>query len=214
MATNSFRSSGSQINQRGVAQGNTLVDPKTGLPVDVILAPDGKRRLCVDAAINIGSLTVDVDLDVATDGVHIGNPTTGDILVVNPDGSINVNTKVDAKDGDNVSISGHKNPISDEKEDTISDLNYKEIYSYTSSNANTKIMKVECTCETPATFKLKINGSTKKILRTSSLERNVSFIFDEHRSLLTTQILTIEAQIDRQFNPSYTTFVSLEGYLA
>ncbi len=214
MSTKSFRSSGSQINQRGVAQGNTLVDPKTGLPVDVILAPDGKRRLCVDAAVTLENLTVDVDLNVDTDGVHIGNPSTGDILLVNSDGSINVNTAVDAKGGDNIAISGHNSPIADEREDFVNNLSYKEIYSFTSSNVNTKIIKVECTCETPATFKLKINGVTKKILKTSSVERNVSFKFDEHRPLPSAQVLTVEAQIDRQFKPSYSTFVSLEGYIA
>lgn len=214
MATKSTRSSGSQINQRGVAQGNTLVDPKTGLPIDVVVDSKGVRRLAVDSTITLSGVTLDVALTVPDDGVHIGNPSTGDILLINPDGSINANVKVDAKDGDNVAISGHSAPIFAEQANTLTNTSYTQIFTYTSVNANTKIIKLECTCETTTNFRVKIGSTIIKVLRSSPIERNIMFRFDEHRPLLTGNVLSVEAQVERQFFASYDTFVSMEGYIA
>jgi hypothetical protein len=196
-----------------VAQGNTLVDPKTGLPVDVVVDSTGKRRLCVDTTVTFDGSGLNVDLDPAEDGVYIGN-AAGDILLINPDGSINTNVTVDAKGGDNIAVSAHSAPIFAEQAETITNLNYKEIFAYTSTNVNTKVINIECICDTPAVFRIKIDGVVKKMLRSSALEKNVVFKFEEHRPLNTAQKLTVEAKIDRQFQPSYDTFVSLEGYIA
>lgn len=98
------KSSGSQHNARGVAQGNTLVGPRTGLPIDEILDSNGVRRLAVDANFVAQNVQATVDLDVAGDGVHIGDPDTGFTLQIESDGSINANVEVDAADGDNIAI--------------------------------------------------------------------------------------------------------------
>lgn len=108
MGTKSNRSSGTQHNQRGVAQGTTLVDPKTGLPVAVVLGPDGKYRLCVDALItaNVGNVNVDLDgVGVGGDNVYLVDNLTGNKFKINADGSINSNVEIDAADGDNIAIS-------------------------------------------------------------------------------------------------------------
>lgn len=104
MATKSTRSSGTQHNARGVTQGNTLVGPQSGLPIDEIVDSAGKRRLAVDANFTAQTVQATVELNVAEDGVHIGDPDTGFTLQIEADGSINSNVEVDAADGDNIAI--------------------------------------------------------------------------------------------------------------
>lgn len=105
MGTKSKRSSGTQFNPRGITQGNTLVDPNTGLPIDVIEDSDGVRRLAVDATISLDSATINADISYLDgDSTAIGDPNTNATLKINPDGSIDSNVKVDALDGDNIAI--------------------------------------------------------------------------------------------------------------
>ena len=105
MATKSRRSSGSQINARGVTQGNTLVDPITGLPLDVLVDGNGVKRLAVDASLSIANANVSVKLDATTDSVRVTDPTTGANLKVNTNGSLDVNTAISAAGGDNIALS-------------------------------------------------------------------------------------------------------------
>lgn len=214
MATKSARSSGTQPNQRGITQGNTLVDPKTGFPVCVKQDNDGDYRLCVDAEISLDASGIDIDLDPIGDGVHIGDAVTGNTLLVNPDGTIDVNTVLDAATGDSVAISGHPNQIFDEAADTLTTAAFEQIYTYTSTDNDTRIIAVECTAGTPSVFRLKINGIVVRELRSSPTERNITFTFREHRPLSNGDILTVEAQVGRLIQTSYTTFTALEGYLA
>lgn len=51
---------------------------------------EAQGRLRVDAVASVGDISVDVDLDPATDGVHVADQATGNKLTINPDGSINV----------------------------------------------------------------------------------------------------------------------------
>lgn len=104
MSTKSNRSSGTQHNARGVTQGNTLVDPVTGLPVDVIEDSQGTRRLAVDANITAQIPQLDIDTTYEEDSIAIGDPNTDTLLKINPDGSIDSNIEIDAADGDNVAI--------------------------------------------------------------------------------------------------------------
>lgn len=214
MATKSNRSSGTQHNQRGVTQGNTLVGPKSGLPIDEIVDTGGIRRLAVDANINATIGSVNVDLDYTDDSVSIGDPNTSTTLKINANGSIDANVEVDAADGDNIAISAHANQIFAEAADTVTTAVFEEIFSYTSADNNTKITEVFCTVGTPSLVQLKINGAVKRQFWTSPLERNALFEFTEHRSLLNTQILSIEVKIDRLILSSYDTFVSMEGYIS
>lgn len=104
MGTKGTRSSGSQFNPKGVTQGNTLVDPNTGRPIDVVTDTQGTRRLAVDANISIDSTTINVDLDYNDDSVQVGDPNTGSTLKINADGSIDTNVQIDASGGDNIAI--------------------------------------------------------------------------------------------------------------
>ena len=215
MATNSNRSSGSQHNSRGVTQGTTLVGPRSGLPIDEIVDGGGVRRLAVDAAVTLESAVVNVDLDVIDDGVHIGDLTTGFTLKIESDGSVNVNTEVDAADGDNIAISAHPNPLFAEFADTISTTSFEEIFSYTSASNSTRLLQIEVTISAPALVRLKIGGIVKRERRISPTERNAVFYFKEHRPLASGTPVTIEAKIDRFFTTKapYATFTSMEGYL-
>jgi len=108
MSTKSKRSSGTQHNSRGVTQGNTLVGPQSGLPIDEVVDGAGIRRLAVDSVVNVTlppSLGVELD-GVAPDGdsVHIVDNISGNKMKVNVDGSIDSNVEIDALDGDNIAI--------------------------------------------------------------------------------------------------------------
>lgn len=214
MSTKSSRSAGTQHTQKGVTQGNVLVDPVSGNPVSVTTDTTGKKRLAVDANISAQDIQVSVDLNADDgDNVAIKDPNTGAKLRIEPDGSINANMQSDAADGDNIAISGHPNQIFDEAAGTITTSAFEEIYTYTSSNLNTMIRSIECTISTSATIRLKINGTIKKVLRTSPLKRNIKFLFSDDRPLPSGQTISIEAQVDRLIQSSYDSFTSLEGYL-
>lgn len=213
MATTSNRSSGTQINKRGITQGNTLVDPISGLPIDVIEDGDGKKRLCVDSTLEVGSISVDVDLIPADDQVGIGDPDTGDFLKVESDGSINVNIKADSETGDTVAIGAHKVSLFDESAGEITAPVFTEIYSFTSTDSGTRIIALEMTAQTPCIFVIKLNGNTIRMLRSSSLERNMVCHFREPRALPTGATLTVEARVEKMNLSTYSTFTSLEGYI-
>jgi len=213
VATKSNRSSGTQHNQRGASKGVTLVDPVTGLPVCVI-DDNGKKRLCVDAKITAQSINVEVDLDPENDQVGIAHPDRPTVFLnVEPDGSINVNSNIDAEDGDTIAIGAYPDPIFDKNADSITTANFEEIYRYVSTDDDTRIINVESTVSTTSNFRLKIDGTVERELRSSPMERNIHFEFRAHRFLTTGQILTIEAQVERKILGSYSTFTALEGYL-
>lgn len=111
MGTKGIRSSGTQYNPKGATQGNTLVDPNTGQPIDVVTDVQGTRRLAVDANITAQVPAIEVELDYENDSVQIGDPNTDSTLKINPDGSIDSNVEVDAADGDNIAISDGNNTL-------------------------------------------------------------------------------------------------------
>lgn len=213
MGTKGNRSSGTQHNPKGVTQGNTLVDYRTGEPISVVTDGQGTRRLAVDANVTASIGNINVDLDFNEDSVQIGDPNTGYTLKINTDGSVDANVEIDAADGDNLAISSHPNQIFSQVADTITTANFEVIYTYTSTNNRTRITNITSTVSTPSLIQLKINGTIVRQFWTSSLERNAVFNFAEHRTLLNGDILTVEAKVDKLIHSTYETFTSLEGYL-
>jgi hypothetical protein len=207
------RTSGTVYTPKGVNQGNTLIDPNTGTPVDVIEDNQGKKRLAVDASLSASGIQVQVELDASEDSVRVEDPDTGAHVKVETDGSINANTEVDAADGDNIAISAHPLQVFAENPDTLTSAVFEEIFSYTSSDNRTRLMLIECSVSTPSRIRVKLNGTVIRELWTSPLERNVQFKFLEHRPLLNGQVISVEAQVERFIHPSYDTFTSMEGYL-
>lgn len=214
MGTKSNRSSGSQITSRGVNQGVSIVGPKSGLPIDEIVDTNGTRRLAVDSTITFDATGLAVDLDFEGDSVAIGDANSGNTLSIESDGSINTNIKADAKEGDNFSISAHNNQKFAQNSSSISDALVKEIFTYTSTDNNLKLTALHCTVSTPSVFNVYLNGVLCYQKWSSPLERNIIFNFTENRSLLATQIIRVTAQVERYIRPSYSTFVSMEGYIA
>jgi len=104
MSTVSNRSAGTQKTQRGIAQGNVILDPISGLPVDVIEDSLGKKRLAVDANFTAQNVDANVELDFDEDSVSIGDATSGNTLAIEADGSINTNVVIDSASGDNIAI--------------------------------------------------------------------------------------------------------------
>lgn len=86
-------SAGTQITPKGVVQGNVLVSPQTGESINTIKDINGKTRLAVDAALTVSNVSVNVDVDYNEDSVAICDPSTGNILSINPDGSFDVNVE-------------------------------------------------------------------------------------------------------------------------
>lgn len=213
MGTKGNRSSGTQHNPKGVTQGNTLVDYRTGEPITVTTDNLGNRRLAVDANVTASIGNINVDLDFNEDSVQIGDPNTGFTLKINTDGSIDANIEMDAADGDNVAISAHPQQIFDELADTITTSGFEVIYTYTSTSNRTRVTNVTSTVSTPSLIQLKINGTIVRQFWTSPIERNAVFNFTEHRELQNGDVLTVEAKVDRLIHATYETFTSLEGYL-
>lgn len=100
-----IKNSGLQFNPKGVTQGNTLVDYRTGNPISVKTDSFGNQRLCVDASLTIDTVEVDVRSLVATrDSIAIKDTISLNSLKVETDGSINTNCAIHAADGDNIAI--------------------------------------------------------------------------------------------------------------
>ena len=211
------RTSGTVYTPKGVNQGVSLIDHNSGAPVDVIEDNAGVKRLAVDANITAQNISVNVDLDGSDpngDTVAIVGKTTGVSLEIESDGSLNANVEVDAADGDNIAISAHPNQIFSQNPDTLTSAAFEEIFTYTSTDNKTRLLHIECTVSTPSRLRVKFNGSIVRELWTSPVERNVRFQFSEHRTLLSGQIISVEAQVERFIHSSYDTFTSMEGYLA
>jgi hypothetical protein len=121
---------------------------------------------------------------------------------------------LDAKTGDNISISAHLNPLFSEAASTLTLSTYQQVFSYTSTNANTRISAIISSISTTANAVVKINGTIIRKFRTSPAERQASFIFHEHRPLPLGAILTVEVQPDRMLNAPFDVFTNMEGYLA
>jgi hypothetical protein len=213
MGTKGNRSSGTQHNPKGVTQGNTLVDYRTGEPISVTTDGNGIRRLAVDASVTASIGNIDVDLDFNEDSVQIGDPNTGFTLKINTDGSIDANVEMDAADGDNIAVSSHPNQIFAQLADTITTSGFEQIFTYTSTNNRTRVINVTSTVSTPSLIIVKINGTIVRELWTSPTERNAIFDFKENRALLNGDVLTVEAKVERFIHTTYETFTSLEGYL-
>lgn len=131
MATKSTRSSGTQFTPKGVTQGVTLIDPKSGDPVDTVVDTNGVKRLAVDGNFVAQNVQASVELDYNEDSVQIGDPITGATLKIEPDGSINANVEVDASDGDNIGIKAQERTL------TPADNKYTKRVTAITGNENT-----------------------------------------------------------------------------
>ena len=137
-------------------------------------------------------------------------PTTAVLNV----GNLEIPVEIDAKDGDNIAISAHPNQIFSQNEDTLTTAAFKEIFSYTSTDDNTKVAYLSGTVNTPTVFRVYVDGVFVRERMTSPGDRNADFVFYEHRSLPTGTTITVEAKPFRNICPPYGTFVSMEGYIA
>jgi len=110
------------------------------------------------------------------------------------------------------SSSGGSTPIFVEAVSAMTALAYATIFTFTSTDPDTKLIQVHCTAETTSDFQLLLNGSPIMVKRTSPLERNIVFEFKQARTLNTGDVLTVQGRPERMFRASYETFVSMEGY--
>ena len=177
------------------------------------------NRLATTSAAKIDEVVFrEFDIQLGLDGDKITVTYEGNDLIVEPDGSINVNCNVDAKDGDNIAISRHANPFtytsnSNKTKAQLDVANYTEVFSYTSTDDLTRIGKIKVKADTLGIFRVKVNGTIIDYFTTSNMERNCIFEFSEHIDLLNSHVLTIEFIPNRLRLNNYHFFLRMEGYL-
>ena len=116
----------------------------------------------------------------------------------------------------NIRPSAHENQIHDEGANTVtSAASYKTIYTYTSTDANTRVLQIEASAATFGHYRIKVDGSTIRERYTSGSDPNANFIFIEPRTLADTEVLTVEFKPYRMLTgvASHATFTALEGYI-
>ena len=217
------KAAGTQFTQKGVVQGVSIVDD-SGNPYDSVVDGDGVRRLAVDANVTIGSATINVDLDAATDNVAIRNTSNSNELLINTDGSITTRLKDEA--GNAFSVS---NPLPIEIVNTLSNPNqffaeasaeislasYTTILTYTAISNGTNIKYAEITGGVTCTVRMTLNGTPIRIKRINSSCPNIEFLFTEPRTINNGDVITIECKPDKAvpaFMASSTFFASLQGF--
>lgn len=145
-----------------------------------------------------------------TDGSNT-NVVSADVSI--HDGSGNAYTLANPLPVFVTSAAGGSTPIFTESAGTLTSLNYQQIFTFTSTDPDTKVIQVHCTAETTADFQLLLDGNPIMVKRTSPMERNIVFEFKQHRPIPTGSVLTVESRPERMFRGSYETFVSMEGYV-
>lgn len=131
-------------------------------------------------------------------------PQNGDNqLAINPDGSINASI-VSTTTTNNIEVNN---------ESSLTDFTETTVFSYTVTNTDTFIDNIDISASTEIISRLKINGITYKLLRTSPANRNASFNIKRARSVQIGDIITVTMQkSNNQSSQNATTFVLLEGY--
>jgi hypothetical protein len=162
---------------------------------------EAERRIRVDSTLSLDGGDLNITLDHTEDSVRIGNGVSEDYLTINSDGSINA------------TLVPNDNPLFDEGSSVINSTTWVSIYSYTSTDDNTRIINLECNCSTTAKFRVKIDGSIKRLRRGSPLQRTVDFEFKQPRPLLNGEIIEVECQVEDLDKNNADTFVALEGFI-
>jgi len=181
-----------------------MAPPYTKLDSEQVLKgayDEVNRRIRVDSTLSIDGGEIAVSIDHTEDSIRIGNGVTEDFLKINSDGSIDV---VPAT---------HTSQIFDEGSSTVNSVAWVTVYTYTSVNAATKIVNLECNASTTSDFRVKIDGAVKRYRRSSPLERTVDFEFKEPRGLTSGQVLTVDCKVEDIGAGNVATFVALEGFI-
>lgn len=115
----------------------------------------------------------------------------------------------------NIRPSGHANPIFSEASDTVSTTTFEEIFSYTSTDDDTKITFLECSASVFGQYRVKVNGVIKRELYSTGSNPNVVFVFPEPRPLSSGLDITVEFKAARFINgaATHSTFTAMDGYI-
>lgn len=139
------------------------------------------QRLRTESIATINNVSIDVDLDPSEDGVYIADKDTGNKLVVNPDGSINVVTGAATRQ-----LASIYNEVTSVVAGVTTVLNQIIV------SQNVLLQKIEFSGTNIAEYELVIDGNTEDKKRTyfgSSLNGN--FDFNQGLSILNGQNVTI-----------------------
>jgi hypothetical protein len=192
-------SPGTPLTPRGPVQGEILIDPTTGLPLGTA---DGNLNVNATFSGTIGTVTIDAE----TSSVKVEDPNTGFFIEPQADGSINVNTSIQASQNDSVLVYGTENGTPTGTQQVLkinadgsinvvdsgsSSLTAFSVFNSISSVPNgtlTPILnftasttnflsKVEVSGTNMAQFEVWINGALRARQRTSLTEFNAKFDF-------------------------------------
>lgn len=137
--------------------------PYTQLDADQVLKQsfdETNDRLRVDASVT--AVVAGVTLDAATSDIAIADRITGDLLKVNPDGSIDANVVVSASGGDNIAISDGTDTLAINSDGSI----------------NVKATDLDIRNLVFATDKVDVSGSSVTVSATDLDIRNLSALQD------------------------------------
>lgn len=139
-----------------------------------------EQRLRTSAIAQISNVSIDVDLDPSEDGVFIADKDSGDLLKVNADGSINVNT-------------APPRPMATVYNEIVGiSAGVSTIVSQVTLTQDVLLQKIDFSGTNIAEYQLVIDGTTEDKKRTyfgNSL--NDTFDFDQGLSLLNGQVVTV-----------------------
>lgn len=115
----------------------------------------------------------------------------------------------------NVRQSAHANQIFAENADTVTTASFEEIFSYTSTDNETRITFLECSASTFGQYRVKVDGAIKRELYTTGSQPNAIFVFPEPRTLANAEEITVEFRAYRILPgiASHSTFVAMDGYI-
>ena len=103
------------------------------------------------------------------------------------------------------------NPFFSHGADTVSTTSFEEVFTYTSTNDNNKILLVEVTVGTHARVRIKIDGITVRERRT--VWGNATFEFPACRPLLNMEVISVDVKVNRLCsNSPYNVFTALSAF--
>lgn len=213
---------GLQHSERGVIKGVSLVDAKSGLPIDTLVDDEGKLRLLVSADVDITNATINVDLESDTDNVAIRNTANDNELLIESDGSISVRLLLSNGNDINVTnplhtlpIGYHNTQVFAQNSVLVTTDTFTTVLSRTAL-ANEKLAFIEVTGSVEAYCRISVNGTPIRAKYINSSNANIEFLFIEHRKLSSGDSIVVEVRADKtppSFMGGAEFFASLQGYV-
>lgn len=173
----------------GISKGLMIGGVQKGTNEYKPLAIDDEGRLCVDAAISIGEVQLDVQIRALDDdSVGIWGHVDQDTGQIEP---INITTEGYLK----VIHQGNKNMITEYDDGTFSGSTEHTLVSYTvGAGEDFSLYKASAEGRTNGIFKLKVDGNILETRRNAWTDRNVTFEFSQGYPVVPGEVVEITVE--------------------